>query len=323
MALIERELTLPLDLIGQRLDVALAAQLPEFSRSRLTSWLKDGVLLVDGATGVRPRDLVRGGEKIRLRVQTAELTADTAQAIDFEVLYKDDQLFVLNKPAGLVVHPGAGNPDGTLINGLLHLDPELKGVPRAGLVHRLDKDTTGCLVVARTLEAHTHLVAQLAEREVGREYLAVVNGVPVAGGLIDVPIGRHREDRMKFCADEFGRPSVTHFRVKERFRAHALLTLKLETGRTHQIRVHLQYAKLPIVGDPMYGGRFKRPKGITPDALTALLGFKRQALHAFRLTLTHPKTGKTLVTEAPLPADMQALLAVLRRDAATVDGERW
>lgn len=319
MALIERELVLPLELIGQRLDVALATQLPEFSRSRLSAWLKEGVLKIDGSSGARPRDLVRGGERITLSVQTAELTADAAQAVDFEVLYRDDHLFVLNKPAGLVVHPGAGNPDHTLINGLLHLDPELKSVPRAGLVHRLDKDTTGCLVVARTLEAHTHLVAQLAEREVGREYQAVVNGVPVAGGLIDVPIGRHPQERMKFCADEFGRPSVTHFRVKERFRAHSLLTLKLETGRTHQIRVHLQYAKLPIVGDPMYGGRFKRPKGISAEALAALLGFKRQALHAFRLTLVHPQTGKQLVTEAPLPADMQALLAVLRADAAAMD----
>lgn len=318
MALIERSLTLPLDQIGLRLDVALAAQLPEFSRSRLSSWLKDEVLLVDGKPS-RPRELVRGGEKISLKVQVADLVIDAAQSVEFGVLYQDADLFVLNKPAGLVVHPGAGNPDHTLINGLLHLDPELKSVPRAGLVHRLDKDTTGCLVVARTLEAHTNLVAQLAEREVGREYLAVCNGVPVAGGLIDVPIGRHPQDRLKFCADEFGRPSRTHFRVKERYRAHCLLTLKLETGRTHQIRVHLQYAKYPIVGDVLYGGRFKRPKGITPEALAALLGFKRQALHAFRLTLTHPRTGQQLVTEAPVPADMQALIDVLRADARMVE----
>lgn len=320
MAEISRSIEIPLSHVGQRLDVALAELLPDFSRSRLSSWIKDGALTIDGKSA-RPRDLVRGGERIVLAASVADLTSAEAQSVEFQVLHADADVFVLNKPAGLVVHPGAGNPDQTLLNGLLHLDPELKSVPRAGLVHRLDKDTTGCLVVARTLEAHNALVGQLAEREVGREYLAVANGVPVAGGKIDVPIGRNPHERMKYQADQFGRPSVTHFRVKERFRAHCLLALKLETGRTHQIRVHLQYAGFPIVGDPMYGGRFKRPKGITPEALAALLGFKRQALHAQKLTFTHPRTGKELVVEAPVPADMKMLIEVLRADAKLVEPE--
>lgn len=318
MADISHTLDIPMEHIGKRLDVALADLLPEYSRSRLSQWIKDGSVTVNGAT-VRPRDLVGGGERIELRATTVDLVDAQAQAVQFNVVHEDADVFVLDKPAGLVVHPGAGNPDHTLINGLLHLDPALKSVPRAGLVHRLDKDTTGCLVVARTLTAHTALVAQLAEREVGREYLAVANGVPVAGGLIDVPIGRHPHDRLKFRADEFGRPSITHFRVQERYRAHCLLSLKLETGRTHQIRVHLQYAGLPIVGDPLYGGRFKRPKGILPEALEQLLGFKRQALHAFRLTFTHPRSGKELKVEAPLPEDMKRLIAVLRADARVAD----
>jgi 23S rRNA pseudouridine1911/1915/1917 synthase len=318
MAEITRSLEIPLSLVGQRLDVALAGLLPEFSRSRLSQWIKDGSLTIDGASS-KPREPVRGGERVELRTSTVDLVTAQAQAVEFAVLYEDAEVFVLNKPAGLVVHPGAGNPDQTLLNGLLHLDPELKSVPRAGLVHRLDKDTTGALVVARTLESHTALVAQLAEREVGREYLAVANGVPVAGGLIEVPIGRHPHDRLKFHADEFGRPSLTHFRVKERYRAHSLLTLKLETGRTHQIRVHLQYAGFPIVGDQLYGGRFKRPKGISADALAVLLGFKRQALHAFRLSFTHPRSGKDISVEAPLPDDLKALIAVLRADARGLD----
>lgn len=318
MTQISRTLEIPLSHIGQRLDVALAALLPEFSRSRLSQWIKEGALTIDGAPS-KPRELVRGGEQVQLNAQTVDLVGVQPQAVDFTVLYEDADVFVLDKPAGLVVHPGAGNPDHTLINGLLHLDPELRSVPRAGLVHRLDKDTTGCLVVARNLPAHTRLVEQLAEREVGREYLAVANGVPVAGGLIDVPIGRHPRDRLKFHADEFGRPSLTHFRVRERYRAHSLLALKLETGRTHQIRVHLQYAGFPIVGDQLYGGRFKRPKGITAAALEALLGFKRQALHAFRLKFTHPVHDREISVEAPLPADLKALIATLRADAQALE----
>jgi len=317
MTSIHRLVQLTLEHAAKRLDQAIAEAIPEFSRSRLQSWMKSGELTVDGNI-VRPRDLAKGDERIQLQCTLRETLKDHAQAMTLDVLLEDPEFFVLNKPAGLVVHPGAGNPDQTLLNGLLHLDPGLASVPRAGLVHRLDKDTTGCLVVARTLSAHTALVEQLAEREIGREYLALVNGVPVAGGLIDVPIGRDPHDRMKYHADSHGRPSKTHFRVRERFRAHALIALKLETGRTHQIRVHMQYSGLPIIGDQLYGGRFKRPKGITAPALEALMAFKRQALHAFRLAFEHPKSRKAVSVDAPPPEDFARLLTALRADAAAI-----
>jgi 23S rRNA pseudouridine1911/1915/1917 synthase len=318
MAEISKQSTIPESSAGRRLDQALAELWPEHSRSRIQQWIKAGCLLVEGKASTA-RTMVIGGERVHLEAVIQDQTHATAQAIDIDVLYRDDDLFVINKAAGMVVHPGAGNPDQTLLNALLHLDPGLSALPRAGLVHRLDKDTTGCLVVARTLSAHTQLVEQLSERDIAREYLAVCFGVPVAGGLIDVPIGRDQRERLKFCADETGRPSRTHFRVRERFRGHALLALKLETGRTHQIRVHLQYAGFPIVGDPLYGGRFKRPKGIGADAMAQLLAFKRQALHAFRIGLAHPRTCKALSVNAPLPKDLEDLVNALRSDAETVE----
>lgn len=304
----------PLELAGLRLDQAAAQLFGDYSRAKLSEWIKSGELLVNGKQA-RPRDALAGGEALALTAELPAQSEDEAQDIALDVLYQDDTVIVINKPAGLVVHPGAGNADQTLVNALLHFDPALRSLPRAGIVHRLDKDTTGCLVIARTLPAHTALVAALAEREVGREYEAVVQGLPVSGGLVDVPVERSHQNRLKMAASESGKPALTHFRVHERFRAHALLRLKLETGRTHQIRVHMQYAGFPLLGDPLYGGRFRKPQGATDALLQALANFKRQALHAFRLTLTHPRTGGTLVVNAPRPGDFSALLEVLDDDA--------
>lgn len=300
---------------GRRLDQVLAELFPEYSRSRLSAWVKSGDVLLDGAIA-RPRDPVRGGETLSLAVVETIQVEAVAEAIPLQVLYEDDQLLVLDKPVGLVVHPGAGNPAGTLMNALLYRDPDLARLPRAGIVHRLDKDTSGVMVVARTLEAQTALVAQLSARDVHRQYLAVVVGALVSGGTVDAAIDRHPRDRLRMAVREDGKPAITHYRLRERFRAHTALECRLETGRTHQIRVHMAHLKHPIVGDPLYGGALKLPKGAT-DALTAALrGFKRQALHAQVLEFTHPTTGASLRCEAPLPDDLQQLLEALREDSA-------
>ncbi len=317
MAQFNETVRVPTELAGLRADQIAAQLFNKFSRSKLSEWMKDGVLTVSGKA-IRPRDVLNGGENLCLAVTLHDQTTDVAQDIALDVLYQDESLLVVNKPAGLVVHPGAGNADRTLVNALLHFDQRLAELPRAGIVHRLDKDTTGCLVVARTLQVHAALVAALAEREVGREYEAIVQGIPVAGGLIDVPIERSHQNRLKMAASETGKPAVTHFRVHERYRGHALLRLKLETGRTHQIRVHLQYAGFPIAGDPLYAGRFRKPQGATPELLAALQAFKRQALHAFRLTVTHPVSGKEIVVTAPRPDDFEQLLDALDIDACEV-----
>jgi 23S rRNA pseudouridine1911/1915/1917 synthase len=234
------------------------------------------------------------------------------------ILHADDDVLVIDKPAGLVVHPGAGNPRGTLVNALLHHDPRLVGLPRAGIVHRLDKDTSGLMVVARSLRAHAALVEQLSEREVHRQYVAVVVGPMIAGGTVRAPIGRHATDRVRqaVVAEGAGKDAVTHYRVRERFRAHTLVECRLETGRTHQIRVHMAYAKHPLVGDPLYGGSFKLPKAATPELSDALRNFGRQALHAERLVFRHPVSGEEVAVQSPLPDDLQRLLAVLRDDTA-------
>jgi 23S rRNA pseudouridine1911/1915/1917 synthase len=253
---------------------------------------------------------------VRIAAQLQPQVRLAPEALPLEVLFKDRQLLIINKPAGLVVHPGAGNPSHTLQNALLALDPRLAHVPRAGIVHRLDKDTSGLLVVARTPEAHTALVAQLAARTVGREYLAVCTGVMTAGGTIDQPIGRHKSARTRMSVRADGRAAVTHYRVVQRWRAHTLVRVTLETGRTHQIRVHLAHQGFPVVGDPVYGGRRRLPAGCTPALAAQLAAFPRQALHAARLTLTHPKSQREMSWEAPLPADMHELLAALAADAA-------
>ncbi|MBB1059146.1 23S rRNA pseudouridine(1911/1915/1917) synthase RluD [Marilutibacter spongiae] len=310
--------TVPDHAAGRRFDAVLAELFPAYSRSRLAAWIKSGDALLDGQQ-VRPRDPVRGGEAVVLRVVEEVQTHSAPEAIPLEVLFEDEHVIVINKPAGLVVHPGAGNPAGTLVNALLHRDPNLNTLARAGIVHRLDKDTSGVMVVARTLVAHTALIEQLSSRQVHRQYLAVVVGAMVAGGTADFPIDRHPRDRIRMAVREDGREAVTHYRLRERFRAHTLLECRLETGRTHQIRVHMAHVKYPIIGDPMYGGPLKLPRGATPELVEALRGFKRQALHAETLEFAHPVSGEPVRCSAPMPADMQALVAVLREDSRLAD----
>ncbi|HEY9255880.1 MAG TPA: 23S rRNA pseudouridine(1911/1915/1917) synthase RluD [Stenotrophomonas sp.] len=317
-----RQAVVPDGAAGRRFDAVLAELFPEFSRSRLAEWIKSGHALLDGAPA-RPRDALRGGEIVTLEVVLETQTHAVAQDIPLDVLYEDAQVFVIDKPAGLVVHPGAGNPDGTLVNALLHRDPALSALPRAGIVHRLDKDTSGVMVVARTLEAQTALVEQLSARAVHRQYLAVVVGALVSGGTANAPIDRHPRDRLKMAVREDGRDAVTHFRLRERFRAHTALECRLETGRTHQIRVHMAHLKYPIIGDPLYGGPLKLPKGATEELAAVLRGFKRQALHAETLEFAHPISGEPVRATAPVPADLKQLLDALRADtAAAAERER-
>lgn len=308
----------PAGLAGMRLDRALAALLPDFSRSRLQQWLREGLVQVDrGPT--RGRDRVRGGEWVEVRGRLPVSERWEAQEIPVKVLYEDADLLVVDKPAGLVVHPAVGNPDRTLVNALLHRDPELARLPRSGIVHRLDKDTSGLLVVARTPRAHRSLVEQLREHAVVREYEAVATGVLTAGGTVDAPIGRDPRHRTRMAVVPGGRPAVTHFRVVARFRAHTHVRVRLETGRTHQVRVHLAQLRHPLAGDPVYGGRLRLPAGCSPELAEALRRFRRQALHAARLELAHPAHGAPMAWESPLPADLRELLEALAADARKTD----
>ncbi len=309
------ELELPAEAAGLRFDQALARVLPQYSRAQLKSWIESGAARSTGRA-LRGKDRVRGGERVRIEVQLESRNEVAAETVPLSVVFKDRALLVIDKPAGMVVHPGAGNPRHTLQNALLGLDPRLAVVPRAGLVHRLDKDTSGLLVVARTPEAHSALVAALAARAISRQYLAVCSGLMTGGGTVAAPIGRHRSQRLRMTVRRDGRPAVTHYRVMERFRAHTLARVELESGRTHQIRVHFAHIGFPIVGDPLYGGRRRTPAGITPELAAALGAFHRQALHAERLGLSHPVTGKWMEWQAAPPADFQGLLAALERDAA-------
>jgi 23S rRNA pseudouridine1911/1915/1917 synthase len=300
---------------GRRLDQVLAELLPELSRARLQAWIRDGQVRVDTRIW-RPRDKVRGGEAVELH---GALPADPrweAQALELALVHEDEDLIVVNKPPGLVVHPGSGNPDGTLVNALLHHDPDLARLPRAGIVHRIDKDTSGLLVVARSPRAHVALVAQLKEHRVAREYEAVVSGVMTGGGRVDAPVGRHPTRRTLMAVTPSGKPAVTDYRVAERYRAHTRLRVHLHTGRTHQVRVHMAHLRHPLVGDAAYGGRVRLPPAPSPELTDMLRGFRRQALHAGRLSLAHPGTGEEMSWEAPLPDDMAGLAAALRRDAA-------
>ena len=317
-----RTVVVPGSAAGRRFDAVLAELFPEYSRTRLSEWIKAGDARLDGEL-VRGRDPVRGGEIASLDVVLDTQTHALPEDIPLDVLYEDAEVFVLNKPAGLVVHPGAGNHTGTLVNALLFRDPSLSTLPRAGIVHRLDKDTTGVMVVARTLPAHTALVEQLSSREVHRQYLAIVVGSMVSGGTVNAPIDRHSRDRIRMSVREEGRDAVTHYRLRERFRAHTALECRLETGRTHQIRVHMAHLKQPIIGDPLYGGALKLPRGATDELTAALRGLRRQALHAEVLEFTHPVSGEPVRCEAPLPEDMTRLMALLREDAAAhADAER-
>jgi 23S rRNA pseudouridine1911/1915/1917 synthase len=314
------DLEIPAELAGQRLDSALARLLPAHSRTRIKGWIEAGQVLV-GRLPCKPRDVVEAGARINVRMSAAPPQMGVQpELIPLTLLHEDRDVLVIDKPVGLVVHPGAGNPSHTLQNALLGMDPSLASLPRAGIVHRLDKDTSGLLVVARTEKAHTSLSRQILARTVAREYLAVCAGVMTSGGTIDEPIGRHRADRLRMAVRANGRPAITHYRIIERFRAHTFLTVKLETGRTHQIRLHLSHLKYPLVGDPVYGGRFALPRGATAPLIDMLRGFKRQALHAAALSFDHPRTGKRLSLASPVPADLAALLAVLRTDAGDAAG---
>jgi 23S rRNA pseudouridine1911/1915/1917 synthase len=308
-----KECLIPVELAGQRFDQALARLFPEYSRSRLTRWVRDGHVMLDERMP-RPRDSVMAGQRVRLTPVEEALTELVPEHLPLDIVFEDASLIVVNKPARLVVHPGAGNRAGTLQNALLAHAPELVHVPRCGLVHRLDKDTSGLLAVARTLEAHTRLVAALAARQFEREYEAVVNGVMTGGGTVDAPIARHGVDRKRMSVREGGRAAVTHYRVIKRYRAHTHISVQLETGRTHQIRVHLTHIHHPLVGDPVYGKRLMIPLDATVSLGEELRSFKRQALHARRLGLAHPVTGEFMRWEASLPDDMQRLLHALAQD---------
>ena len=305
----------PIELGGKRLDQILAKLFPEYSRSRLKTWILDGMVTVDGTVQDTPREKLLGYEQIDINATVEAQKEYTAQKIELDKVYEDEHILVINKPAGLIVHPGAGNPDGTLLNALLHDYPGIDAVPRAGIVHRLDKDTTGLMVVAKTIPAQTRLVANLQARyNFTREYEAICNGTMTAGGMIDKPIGRHKTKRTHMAINEFGKPAVTHYRVAEKFRAHTRLRLRLETGRTHQIRVHMAHLTHPLIGDQLYNGRPRPPKNATPELFDALRGFKRQALHAVMLTIEHPITDEMMTWQAPIPDDMAALTQALRDD---------
>lgn len=304
----------PPELAGQRLDQALARMFPEYSRSRLKRWIVNGLVTVDG-DALRPRDPVASGQAVELAPQPEVAIATVPEPIELTVCYEDEDVLVINKPAGLVVHPGAGNTHGTLMNGLVHYLPHLAELPRAGIIHRLDKDTSGLLLVGKSLTAHTHLVRELALRNIARGYRAVCMGVLTGGGTIVAAIARHAVDRRRMCVREDGKPAVTHYRVLERFPAHTYISVQLETGRTHQIRVHFAWRRHPLLGDPVYGGRLALPAGATSELQAELKGFRRQALHAATLSFAQPGSGATVDVAADPPQDFAQLLAALRRSA--------
>ncbi|HRE30424.1 MAG TPA: 23S rRNA pseudouridine(1911/1915/1917) synthase RluD [Candidatus Berkiella sp.] len=306
--LIDLTTSVPADYRGLRLDVVLAKCFPEHSRSRLAEWIKQSKVSLNGKVVSEPKTKVQGGEALALKTELYPAQNDSPESIPLNMVYEDDDILVVNKPAGLVVHPAAGNRQGTLLNALLYHAPSLNHLPRAGIVHRLDKETTGLMVVAKTLAAHTALVAAMQRREIEREYLAVVAQELIAGGTIDAPIGRHPHYRTKMAVVNGGKPARTHYRCKMRYRGFTLLEVKLETGRTHQIRVHFAHQGLPLVGDTVYGWRYKLPPQSTQELQQQLLVFKRQALHAWRLSLQHPVRDEKMTWEAPLPEDFANLL---------------
>ncbi|MEO9275638.1 23S rRNA pseudouridine(1911/1915/1917) synthase RluD [Marinomonas sp. 5E14-1] len=311
---IVKEAQVPFDLGGNRFDQVATELFSDYSRARIQSWIKEGVLKVDGKE-TKPKEKLFGGETITLDILIEDQEAHEAQEMPLDIVYEDDHIIIVNKPAGLVVHPAVGNRDGTLMNAILHHAPETAHIPRAGIVHRLDKETTGLMVVAKTLAAQTDLVSQLQERSMGREYEAITIGVMTGGGVVDEPIGRHPHNRQKQAVEPVhGKDAVTHYRLVERFKNHTHIRLKLETGRTHQIRVHMAFIQYPLVGDPQYGGRLKMPKACSVELQEGLRNFRRQALHAKRLELAHPITGEWMEWEVDLPEDMQYLLGALKKD---------
>lgn len=316
--LVDHTLTIPANLAGARLDQALSNLLPDYSRTRIKEWIEAGKVRVDGRL-LKPKDKLLGGEKVAIHAELASEVPMAPERIKVNVVHKDRDIFVINKPPGLVVHPGAGNAKGTLQNALLNLDPKLEKLPRAGIVHRLDKDTSGLMVVARTLAAHTALTQMIEAHDVERHYEAICFGVMTAGGTVEAKIDRHPTDRVRMAVRNSGREAITHYRVIARYRGLTHVRVKLETGRTHQIRVHMAHIKYPIVGDNVYGGRLLLPKGATPELVTMLREFPRQALHAAQLDLEHPVSGKPISCTAELPKDMKQLLKVLATDLKAVD----
>ncbi|MDH5407369.1 MAG: 23S rRNA pseudouridine(1911/1915/1917) synthase RluD [Gammaproteobacteria bacterium] len=307
--------TIPEEMGGMRLDQALASLFSQYSRARLQQWIKGGQVQVNGQS-LRSKDKLNGGELIEIEVLLEPDTRFLPQDLPLDIVYEDEQILVINKPAGLVVHPAAGNPEGTMLNALLHHDADLANIPRAGIVHRLDKDTSGLLVVARTLEAQKSLVEQLQARSFKREYQTIVQGVMTAGGTVEAAIGRHPVHRKRMAVvRNGGKDAVTHYRVLEKFPAHTYVSVRLETGRTHQIRVHMAHINYPIVGDPVYGGRLRQPKDCTDELRETLQHFRRQALHAWRLGLVHPASGESMEWQQDVPEDMQRLLERLRENS--------
>jgi len=300
----------PLEMAGMRLDQALSELFSNYSRSKLQTWVKADRVRVNGCI-LKARAKLEGGETIALDAEAETVITSTPEDIPLDIVYEDDSLLVINKPVGLVVHPAVGNWQGTLVNALLNHDAQLETLPRAGIVHRIDKDTSGLLMVAKTLQAHHSLTRQLQEREITREYLAIVRGYMISGGTVDEPIGRHPGDRKRYVVRRTGKHAVTHYRVVRRFARHTLIQAKLETGRTHQIRVHMAHIRYPLLGDPVYGGRFQMPAGCNHGLEYELRNFKRQALHAAKLGLVHPGTDEYMEWEQPMPEDMTCLLQAL------------
>ena len=303
----------PDDLFGQRVDKALAQLCENYSRSTVQNWIKQGLVLLDDEVP-RQKDKVYGGEQFEISVPEQEAGDWEPQEIPVDCVYEDAHMLVINKPAGLVVHPGAGNPDGTLLNALLYHFPDNRQIARAGIVHRLDKDTSGLMVVARTERARLALIEQLVDHSLYREYLAICQGRVISGGTVDEPIGRDKQDRRKMKVNMLGKEAISHYRVNDRFRHHSLLSVQLETGRTHQIRVHMTHLGFALVGDPVYGRRLAIPADCTPALENALRGFRRQALHAACIEYRHPETQEIQRWQAPLPADLSALISALEAD---------
>ena len=304
------KIIIPERFAGQRIDTALSEMLPDYSRSKISSWVRSGMATIKGKP-FKPKDKADGEEIVTLSIIKEPSVEWSAENIKLDIVYQDEDIIVVNKPAGLVTHPGSGNWTGTLANALLHYDSGLQNLDRAGIVHRLDKNTSGLMVVARSEVAQKYLSEQIQEHQVSREYSAIVYGHMISGGTIDEPIGRDPKDRIKQAVVDNGKIALTHYRVIDRFSHHTHVKAVLETGRTHQIRVHMSHIGHPLVADPMYGGRLRFPKKADEKLKDALKGFNRQALHSRKLALKHPVSGEIMSWEAPLPKDLQQLLEVL------------
>jgi len=307
---VEADFVIPLELSDMRIDHVMTELMPDYSRSKLQQWIKQGKILINGKQ-LKPKEKIKVNDLIEVKAELESQGDWLPEEIDIDVVYQDEDIIIINKPANMVVHPAVGNYSGTLVNALLFHFPGIEAVPRAGIVHRLDKDTTGLMVVAKTLTAHAHIVEQLQSREMGREYETVVAGVMTSGGTINEPIARSTKNRKKMAVTPFGKKAITHYRIMERFAAHTHIRVKLETGRTHQIRVHMSHIKRPIIGDSTYGGRFKLPPGVSNELKEQLQVFGRQALHAKKITLIHPRTHEEMSWESDLPDDIQNLITNL------------